>query len=59
MALTICHKDNSHPNDKNYNKCEADRADQIKPGCWILLVATTNFKKYPAQKTKNEDVYIK
>ena len=59
MALTICHKNNGHPNYKNYDKCQTSRADQIEPDCWELLVTNTSFYKYPAQKTKNEDVDIK
>ena len=54
----ICHKDNNYPNYKNSDEYQTGRANQIKPDCWKLLVTATTFNKYPAQKTKNEDVDI-
>ena len=59
IALTVCHKNNGHPNYKNSNECPTGRADQIKPNCWELLITNISFNKYPAQKTKNEYVDIK
>jgi hypothetical protein len=59
MALTIGYKDNRHPDNKNSDKCQTGRANQIEPDCWELLVTTRSLYQYPTQKAKNEDIDIK